>query len=151
MGGSSNVLAGCIPSFNFDLDMEDVHIPYLNFSYERIRGLYPDCTSRIRLFHGDLRSYVRAVLNEDECGKYVVHHDGSHEFNDVVRDMASLSFIKKRLCAIIAQDTHLRGTPSGLIGTDESDLGFSFGSCRATLRHAQGYQHRRHGFRQGSA
>lgn len=111
MGGSSNVLAGCIPSFNFDLDMVDVHIPYLHFSYERIRRLYPNCTGRIRLFHGDLPSYVRAVLNEDDGEKYVVHHDGSHEFNDVVRDMASLSFIKERLCAIIAQDTHLRGTP----------------------------------------
>ena len=111
MGGSSNLLADYIPSFNFDLDMVDVHIPYLQFSYERIRRLYPDFTSRIRLFHGDLPSYVRAVLNGDDGGKYVVHHDGSYEFNDVVRDMASLSFIKERLCAIIAQDTHLRGTP----------------------------------------
>lgn len=102
MGGSSNVPAGCIPSFNFDLDMVDVHIPYLQFSYEGIRRLYSNCTGRIQLFHGDLPFYVRAVLNEDDGGKYVVQHDGSHEFNDVARDMASLSFINKRLCAIIA-------------------------------------------------
>jgi hypothetical protein len=40
---------------------------------------------------------------------YIVHHDGSHDFNQVVPDMAALSFMKDDLFAIIVQDTHLRG------------------------------------------
>ncbi|QQV78487.1 hypothetical protein H5J25_07575 [Sphingomonas aliaeris] len=108
MGGASSVIAGCIEHFHFDLDLIDTHLPHLLFAYERIRRLYPESIGRVRLFHGDLPSYVRHVLDE-RSDKYVIHHDGSHNFEQVVRDMASLSFIQQRLCAIIAQDTHLRG------------------------------------------
>ncbi len=40
---------------------------------------------------------------------------------------------------------------SGLIGTDESGLGFRVPAGCATMRDAQRDQHRRHGFGQGSA
>ena len=40
---------------------------------------------------------------------------------------------------------------SGVIGTDESGSGFRYGLCHATLWHAQRYQHRRYGVRQGTA
>jgi hypothetical protein len=109
MGGSSAVLTGCMTPFGFDLDMVDVNLAYLHFAYERVRRLYPEEAGRIRLFHGDLPAYVRTAMGEPAGGGYVIHHDGAHDFNQVVRDMASLSFIRERLCAIIAQDTHLRG------------------------------------------
>jgi hypothetical protein len=111
MGGSSHVLAGCMNPLAFELDMVDYNLRFLRFAYERVRRIYPEQARRIRLFHGDLPSYVRAVKGESDEGNFIVHHDGSHRFDQVVRDMAALSFVKDRLCAIIAQDTHLRGTP----------------------------------------
>jgi hypothetical protein len=109
MGGSSSFLAGCMAPFEFDLDMIDIHVPYLQFAYERVRRLYPESAGRVRLFHGDLPSYVRHVMMKED-GRYIVHHDGAHDFNQVVKDMASLYYVKESLVAIIAQDTHLRGT-----------------------------------------
>jgi len=109
MGGSSGVFAGCIGPFDIDLDMVDISADYLQFAYERVRRMYPESTGRIRLFHGDLPSYVRAVMLEKPV-RTIVHHDGAHDFNQVVRDMAALSFVRDQLVAIIAQDTHLRGT-----------------------------------------
>lgn len=108
LGGASSVISGCIDNFDFDLDLVDIYLPHLHFAYERIRRLYPESIGRVRLFHGDLPSYVRHVLDERD-GKYLIHHDGAHDFEQVVRDMASLSFIQERLCAVVAQDTHLRG------------------------------------------
>ena len=113
MGGSSSILAGCTQHFDFDLDLVDISLPFLQVSYERIRRLYPQHTGRIRLFHGDLPSYVRHELDSPP-GKYIVHHDGAHDFNQVVKDMSSLYFIRERICAIIAQDTHLRGAVSAM-------------------------------------
>lgn len=109
MGGSSGVFAGCIEPFDIDLDMVDISADYLQFAYERVRRMYPESMARIRLFHGDLPSYVRAVMLEKPA-RTIVHHDGAHDFNQVVRDMAALSFVREQLVAIIAQDTHLRGT-----------------------------------------
>jgi len=109
MGGSSSVFAGCIAPFDIDLDMVDISADYLQFAYERVRRMYPESTGRIRLFHGDLPSYVRTVMLEEPV-RTIVHHDGAHDFNQVVRDMAALSFVREQLVAIIAQDTHLRGT-----------------------------------------
>lgn len=111
MGGASGVLAGLIRPFDFDLDMVDIDADCLRFSYERLRRMYPEAAKRVRLFHGDLPSYVAATMHEAPAST-IVHHDGAHDFNQVVRDMASLSFIRKRIYAIIAQDTHLRGTVS---------------------------------------
>ncbi len=110
MGGSSSFLAGCIEPFDFDLDMIDVSANYLRFAYERVRRMYPEAAKRIRLFHGDLPSYVRAVMLEEEGRKSIVHHDGAHDFEQVVKDMASLYYVRDRIHSVIAQDTHLRGT-----------------------------------------
>ena len=110
MGGSSSFIAGCIEPFDFDLDMVDVSASYLRFAYERVRRMYPEAAKRIRLFHGDLPSYVRAVMLEQSGGKSILHHDGAHDFEQVVKDMASLYYVREKIHAIIAQDTHLRGT-----------------------------------------
>ena len=109
MGGSSTFLAGCMEPFEFDLDMIDIHARFLQFAYERVRRLYPEQAARVRLFHGDLPSYVRHVMMKEEGHGYIVHHDGAHDFNQVVKDMASLYYVRESLVAIIAQDTHLRG------------------------------------------
>lgn len=111
LGGSTSFLAGCIEQFDFDLDLIDVHAPYLRFAHERARRMFPEAASRIRLFHGDLPSYVRHVMRKQDGHSYVVHHDGSHQFNQVVKDMASLYYVREQLFAVIAQDTHLRGHP----------------------------------------
>ncbi|AUC95103.1 hypothetical protein CWS35_13270 [Bradyrhizobium sp. SK17] len=110
MGGASAFIAGCMGSFDFDLDLIDLHAPYLQFTHERVRRLYPEAARRIRLFHGDLPSYVRRVIMKETGHNYVVHHDGAHDFNGVVKDMASLFYVKDSITALIAQDTHLRGT-----------------------------------------
>ncbi|TGX54083.1 hypothetical protein E5A73_08140 [Sphingomonas gei] len=110
MGGSSTFLAGCIEPFDFDLDMVDIDPNFLRFAYERVRRMYPEAAKRIRLFHGDLPSYVRHVMLGEPDHRTIVHHDGSHEFNQVVKDMSSLYYVREQLFAIIAQDTHLRGT-----------------------------------------
>ena len=110
MGGSTSFLTGCIEPFDFDLDLVDVNEKFLRFAYERVRRMYPESAKRIRLFHGDLPSYVRYVMRHDADSTYLVHHDGAHDFNQVVKDMASLYYVREKLLAIIAQDTHLRGT-----------------------------------------
>ncbi|WP_213980536.1 class I SAM-dependent methyltransferase [Sphingomonas sp. dw_22] len=110
MGGATSFLTGCIEPFDFDLDLVDVHPAFLRFAYERVRRMYPESAKRIRLFHGDLPSYVRHVLMHEQDHRYVIHHDGSHSFDQVVKDMASLYYVQKSIFAVIAQDTHLRGT-----------------------------------------
>lgn len=110
MGGASGILAGCSEAFDFDLDLVDIDPRFLRFSYERIRRMYPEAAKRVRLFHGDLAAYVRYVMLQEPEDSYIVHHDGAHDFNQVVRDLAALSFVRDRLHSVIAQDTHLRGT-----------------------------------------
>lgn len=110
MGGASSVLAGCIGSFNFDLDLVDISAEFLRFSYERICRIFPEAAGRIRLFHGDVASYVRTVLMNQSDERVIVHHDGAHDFNQVVRDLSALSFVRDRIHSLILQDTHLRGT-----------------------------------------
>jgi len=111
MGGASVMLAGCSGRFDFDLDLVDINADFLRFTYERIRRNFPEATGRVRLFHGDVADYVREVmLGEGDAGKVLVHHDGAHDFNQVVKDLSALSFVRHRLHSIIAQDTHLRGT-----------------------------------------
>lgn len=109
MGGFSSVIAGCVGPFDFDLDLVDLNAGYLRFAYERVRRMYPEAIGCVRLFHGDLPAYVKAVMRDDERSSYVVHHDASHSFDQVVKDMASPSFARARLHAIIVQDTNLRG------------------------------------------
>jgi len=110
MGGASIYLAGCMDPFEFDLDLIDPSAAFLLFAYERIRRSYPEAAKRVRLFHGDLPAYVRHVMLGDQRNSYVIHHDGAHSFNQVVKDMAALYYVKEKLTAAIVQDTHLRGT-----------------------------------------
>jgi hypothetical protein len=110
MGGSTSYLAGCAESFDFDIDLVDVSASYLRFAYERARRLYPEAAKRMRLFHGDLPTYVREVMLKESDRRSIVHHDGCHEFNQVVKDMGSLFYARQNLLAVIAQDTHLRGS-----------------------------------------
>lgn len=109
MGGSAGIIAGCGEAFDFDLDLVDLNVDYLLFSYERIRRMFPDAARRVRLFHGDLPAYVRNVMMEEGRERCLIHHDGAHDFNQVVRDLASLSFVRDQVHSIVAQDTHLRG------------------------------------------
>ncbi|MEM7778804.1 MAG: class I SAM-dependent methyltransferase [Pseudomonadota bacterium] len=110
MGGASVMLAGCSGKFDFDLDLVDIDAGFLRFSYERIRRLFPEATGRIRLFQGEIADYVRVAMLGDESGKRsIIHHDGAHDFNQVVRDLSALSFVREQIHCIIAQDTHLRG------------------------------------------
>ena len=110
MGGASSIFAGLIKRFDFDLDLIDINSHYLQFAYERIRRIYPEAASRVRLFHGDLPSYVKQVLMEENPASCIVHHDGAHDFTQVTKDLGSLSFVQEKLHAVISQDTHLRGT-----------------------------------------
>jgi hypothetical protein len=110
MGGSTSYLTGCIEPFDYDLDLVDVCAPYLLFAYERVRRMYPEAAGRIRLFHGDLPTYVHKVMLHEPQSRSIVHHDGCHEFNQVVKDMGSLSYVQQSIFAVIAQDTHLRGS-----------------------------------------
>lgn len=114
MGGSSTLFAGCCEQFDFDLDLIDIRDNHLRFAYERIRRTFPEAAGRVRLFHGDVTGYVKNVmLPEAGLGRRsIVHHDGSHEFGQVVTDLAALSFVKDSIQTIIAQDTHLRGALS---------------------------------------
>lgn len=110
MGGASSVIAGCSGKFDFDLDLVDISAEFLRFSYERIRRTFPEAAGRVRLFHGDVPSYVREVMLKEGAMRSIVHHDGAHDFNQVTTDLTALSFARDRIHTIIAQDTHLRGT-----------------------------------------
>lgn len=111
MGGATSILAGCMDRFDFTLDIVDLNAGFLRYAHERVRRMYPQAAGRIRLFHGDMPSYVRHVMLTEAARKTIVHHDGAHHFEQVVKDMAALYYAQDQLCAIIAQDTHLRGTP----------------------------------------
>lgn len=108
LGGASCILAGMLIPLGKTLDLVDVSKPYLRFTYERIRRLYPEAISRVRMFFGDLPSYVKNVMQQENGVRYMVQHDGSHNFNEVVKDLAALSFVKDRVNGLMIQDTHLR-------------------------------------------
>jgi hypothetical protein len=111
MGGASVILAGCAERMSAELDLVDVSEPFLRFSYERIRRTFPGQAPRVRLFHGDLPTYVSEVLLHDKDVKAMLQHDGAHDFPQVVRDLSSLYYVRSRIHGIAIQDTHLRGVP----------------------------------------
>lgn len=108
MGGSSCIFAGSIQNTNVELDLIDANRHYLQFTYERIRRLFPDVAARTRMFLGDLPMYVRNVMLKEATYGYMVHHDAAHMFNPVVRDLAALYYAKNKINALMIQDTHLR-------------------------------------------
>lgn len=107
-GGLSVLLAGCAQAFDFRLDLVDVNPAALNATFQRIRLTFPEAVPRIRLFLGELPNYVKACLQEGDLRNIMLHHDGSHRFNIVVRDLASLFYMRSQLHAVLVQDTHLR-------------------------------------------
>lgn len=44
----------------------------------------------------------------------MIHHDGSHNFNEVVKGLASLYFVRDKVHGLAIQDTHLRSAKLGL-------------------------------------
>ena len=112
MGGSTSILAGCAHYLGIELDLIDINRNFLQFAHERARRSYPEAVeSRVRMFHGTLPEYVRDVLMGEENVKIIIHHDGSHSFEQVIRDLGSLYYLKDKLHSILIQDTHLRGIP----------------------------------------
>lgn len=108
MGGTSSVFAGCVERLGVSLDLVDTNETYLRFTYERLRRTFPTAVDRIRMFHGDLPTYVREVVAVESDERSVVHHDGAHDFDQVVRDLASLYYVRDRVPALAVQDAHLR-------------------------------------------
>ncbi|WP_207926319.1 class I SAM-dependent methyltransferase [Actinocrispum wychmicini] len=110
MGGSASVFAGCVEPMGVELDLVDTNQAYLQFTYERLRRTFPRAASRVRMFYGDLPTYVRNVLCAEEGVRSLVHHDGAHDFGQVVKDLASLYFVRDRVHGVAIQDTHLRSS-----------------------------------------
>jgi len=108
LGGASVIFAGCLIPMNLTLDLIDPNKVFLQFTYERIRRAFPEAASRVRMFLGDLPTYVKKVMLIEQNVTSFIQHDGSHNFNEVVKDLASLSFVKDRVKGLAIQDTHLR-------------------------------------------
>lgn len=107
LGGASAVISGCCADMDFDLDLIDINPGFLRFSYERIRRTHPGAEKRVRMFLGGLPEYTaKALVGSPD--KVIVHHDGAHSFEQVVKDMSALYFAGESVTAVIAQDTHLR-------------------------------------------
>ena len=109
MGGSAAILAGCVEPMGLELDLIDVNDAYLRFSYERLRRLFPRAVNRVRVFHGDLPTYVANVLLAEPQARALVHRDSAHAFDQVVKDLCSLYFVRDRVHGLAIQGTHLRG------------------------------------------
>jgi hypothetical protein len=112
MGGASVVLAGLASEHNLKLDLVDINDSYLRFARERARRAFPEV--KIRCFQGGLAEYVAQVLLPEGGGDLLVQHDASHAFEQVVKDLAALSFVRERVHALAIQDTNLRGRPPHL-------------------------------------
>lgn len=109
MGGSSAVLAGCVEPMGLELDLVDANADYLQFTCERLRRTFPGAVPRVRMFHGDLPTYTAEVLSAEPRTRALVHHDGAHDFEQVVKDVSALWFVRDRVHALAVHDTHLRG------------------------------------------
>jgi hypothetical protein len=131
LGGASAVISGCCDDMDFDLDLIDINPVYLRFTYERLRRTHPGVENRVRMFYGGLPEYTAKVL-VGSADQVIVHHDGSHAFDQVVKDMSSLYFARDTVTAVVAQDTHLRGrihhlnfVDMALYGVFGTDLAFT--------------------------
>ena len=106
-GGSSTVLAAAALKHGASLDLVDINDKYLLFTYERIRRVAPG--AKVTLYRGDFPSYVKHVMTPNPSPSFI-HHDGSHEFYQVVKDLASLYYVRQQVHSVLVQDTNLRGT-----------------------------------------
>lgn len=112
MGGSTSILAGLAHYLGIELDLIDISPAFLQFARERARRSYPETVERrVRMYHGTLPEYVRDVLMKEDNVKVIIHHDGAHSFEQVIRDLGSLYYLKDKLHSLLIQDTHLRGVP----------------------------------------
>jgi len=68
----------------------------------------PAREKRVRLFLGGLPEYT-AIALVGSADKVLIHHDGPHAFDQVVKDMSSLHVAREAVIAIIAHDSHLHG------------------------------------------
>ncbi|GAA0568122.1 class I SAM-dependent methyltransferase [Actinomadura welshii] len=109
MGGSSMILGGCVEPMGLELDLVDVNAAYLRFTHERLRRAFPRAMNRVRMFQGDLPTYVARVLDAEPGARTMVHHDGAHRFDQVVRDLSALFFVRDRVHGLAIKGTHLRG------------------------------------------
>ncbi|MBE7190307.1 hypothetical protein [Jatrophihabitans endophyticus] len=109
LGGASEVFASGTRILDYELDLVDVDADYLGFTHERLRRVCPEAVDRVRLFHGSLPEYVRTVLLPEATSGVFVHHDASHRFEQVVKDLSALSFVREQVLTLAIQDTNLRG------------------------------------------
>lgn len=107
LGNFPCLLAGLIESTLVSLDLVDIHKQHLYIAYRRIFDLYPTVASRVRLFFGDLPSYVARTAHQKNTIN-MVHYNGSYNFNEIVNDLASLSFIKEKVLNVLTQHVNLR-------------------------------------------
>lgn len=101
------VYAGLLNPLNIKLDLVDSDKNRLYKVYATILHYFPEATNKIRLFFGDLPTYTKKVMTAsmDKC---LIHYNGCYGFNDVIRNLGSLYYVKEKVHAIMAQNTHLR-------------------------------------------
>ncbi len=101
------IYAGLLNPLNVKLDLVDSDKNRLLNVYATILQYFPEATNKIRLFFGDLPTYAKKLMTTsmDKC---LVHYNGCYGFNDVIRNLGSLYYVKEKVHAIMAQNTHLR-------------------------------------------
>ena len=109
LGDLSLLFAGSLDSTEATLDLVDIDVKRLRYAYERVRRAFPAAVTKVRLFFGDLPTYIDKVLKKSDQ-KTVVHYKGSYAFNDVIRDIGSLSYVKQKILSVIVHNTNLRST-----------------------------------------
>ncbi len=108
-GGASVFLASAAMHAGIPLDLVDIDANFLRFSFERVRRTFPQFAGKIRLFQGNLAQYIQTVTLPEETGNIYLHHDASHEFKQVVKDLSAVSFARRKIDVLAIQDTNLRG------------------------------------------
>lgn len=111
LGGSAAYLAQAVVDLDITLDLIDVNLMCLGFTYERIVSIVPEAASRIRIFHGDFPAYVAAGhLSTRQYQSVFAQFDASHRFPDVVKDMVCIAKEKAYFHGFSIQDTHYEVT-----------------------------------------
>ncbi len=109
LGGGSAYLAQFAVERNLTLDLIDLNIMFLGYTYERILSIIPEAAANIRIFHGDFPAYIDAGhLTKQPKQTVFAQFDASHRFPDVVKDMTCIGKNQAQFYAFAIQDTHLR-------------------------------------------